>query len=252
MWESTTSPLAPGDPEALGPYRVAARLGSGGMGTVYLAHAADGRPVAIKVIRPELVQDPGFRARFAAEIEAARRVTASCTARVLDADPRGARPWFATEYVEGTPLDPARRPAARQLLLALLGDQAAADPHTAVTQAIERTSVSCGHDSVGHSPLQFRASGQFCLVRLQVRNIGNQRRRLPPNQYLVDTAGARHGADLRGRIALPKERLWRDLDPDDRASGTLVFDVPRSVRPDHVILHDSVLSGGMSIRLRRS
>ena len=103
--EQTTSPLQPSDPEALGPYRVASRLGSGGMGTVYLAHAPDGRPVAIKVIRPELARDPAFRARFAAEVDAARRVTASCTARVLDAEPAATLPWFVTEYVEGTPLD---------------------------------------------------------------------------------------------------------------------------------------------------
>ena len=103
--QPTTSPLQPGDPETLGPFRVAARLGQGGMGTVYLAHGADRRPVAIKVIRPELAGDAAFRARFAAEIGAARRVTASCTARVLDAEPDAERPWFATEYVEGTPLD---------------------------------------------------------------------------------------------------------------------------------------------------
>src|SRR5262245_57034908 len=109
--EPTISPLRPGDPETLGAYRVASRIGSGGMGTVYLAHSPDGRPVAIKVIRPELAQDAGFRARFAAEIAAARRVTASCTARVLDAEPGATQPWFVTEYVEGVPLD---RLVARQ------------------------------------------------------------------------------------------------------------------------------------------
>jgi serine/threonine protein kinase len=103
--EQTTSPLRPGDPETIGLYRVASRVGSGGMGTVYLAHAADGRPVAVKVIRPELAQDPAFRARFAAEIDAARRVTASCTARVLHAEPGATLPWFVTEYVDGVPLD---------------------------------------------------------------------------------------------------------------------------------------------------
>jgi hypothetical protein len=56
--EPTTSPPRPGDPETPDPDRVASRLGTGGMGTVYLAHAAGGRPVAIKVIRREVAQDP--------------------------------------------------------------------------------------------------------------------------------------------------------------------------------------------------
>jgi eukaryotic-like serine/threonine-protein kinase len=518
--EPTTSPLRPGDPETLGPYRVASRLGSGGMGTVYLAHAAGGRPVAIKIIRPELAQDPAFRARFAAEIEAARRVTASCTARVLDAEPGAALPWFVTEYVEGIPLDrlvaaqgplppssveglavgvaaaltaihaaglvhrdlkpgnvlvspfgpkvidfgiaramdaagsvtingmvlgtpgwmapeqlaglpaappgdvfawgclvafaaggvppfgkgppevvaqrvtwqspelggvpaslrglvtaatdrdPARRPAARELLLALLGDRAAADPHAAVTHVLQRTwiapaptwgpppgqgaeaagweappgrpvgpgraaprrwyrrkrflvpmlvvglillaalnraddgggsrgqggsggapggsagrapgdtaaprprdsgstagprrtardgkleftvtSVSCNHATVGKPPFQFRAGGQFCLVRLQVRNISSRSWTMFPNQFLIDTVGDSHRMDVRAGIAVSSQRLLEQLEPGERVSGTLVFDLTRSVRPERLELHDSPLSGGVGIRVSRT
>jgi predicted Ser/Thr protein kinase len=532
--EPTTSPLQPGDPETLGRYRVVSRLGSGGMGTVYLASAPDGLRVAIKVIRPELARDPAFRARFGAEVDAARRVTASCTARVLDAEPAAPLPWFVTEYVEGTPLDrlvaaqgplppssveglavgvaaaltaihaaglvhrdlkpgnvlvspfgpkvidfgiaraldtagsvtingmvlgtpgwmapeqlagrpaspagdifawgclvgfaasgvppfgkgppevvaqrvawqppelagvpaplrglvaaatdrdPERRPAARGLLLELLGDRAADDPHAAVTQALQRTwiapapawgahataargappgwepaargappgwepaargappagwqappaggvqparrrwyrrkrylvllllvgllllaalnradgrgsagegrseatrsgggrspassastrpaggatgqrrtvrdgkleftvtSVSCGHQTVGKPPLEFRTSGQFCLVRLQVRNIGHESWQVPPNQYLVDSAGGRHAIDVRGGLAVSSQRLLEQLGPGQRVAGTLVFELPRNARPERLVLHDSLLSGGATYRV---
>ncbi len=542
----TTAPLQPGDPETLGRFSVAARLGQGGMGTVYLAHGDDRRPVAIKVIRPELAGDPAFRARFAAEIGAAGRVTASCTARVLDAEPDAERPWFATEYVDGEPLDrlvatqgplppssveglavgvaaaltaihaaglvhrdlkpanvlvspfgpkvidfgiartidgagsvtmtgmvlgtpgwmapeqlagmppspaadvfawgclvafaasgrppfgdgpaeevarrpasrapdlgavphslrglvtaatdrdPGRRPAARELLLSLLGDHAAGDPHGAVTQALQRTwaapspappvapgwgsptervpasgwgqstarpappargwpvggqgaqapvgpggqapvtrrpwyrrklvlvplavvalllltalnqagdhgsasgsgsgpratsrapaakggtqastttaparsggaagrtlrgrdgkleftvlSVSCGHRRAGQPPLEAVASGQYCFVRLQVRNLADQAWTPPVNQFLWDTAGERHSIDPRASIALGSARLLTQLAPRQRVSGTLAFDLPTGARPERLVLHDSLLSFGVSIRLGR-
>jgi eukaryotic-like serine/threonine-protein kinase len=100
---------APGDPASIGPYAVLGRLGAGGMGTVHLGRAPDGRLVAIKVLRRELAADPRFVARFADEMQAARRVAPFCTAPVLDAAPNAVPPWLVTEYVEGVPLDEAVR-----------------------------------------------------------------------------------------------------------------------------------------------
>ena len=58
------SPLQQTDPARVGRYRVTARLGAGGMGVVYLGETQDGYPVAIKVLRPELADNPEFRTRF--------------------------------------------------------------------------------------------------------------------------------------------------------------------------------------------
>ncbi|TQM72542.1 serine/threonine protein kinase [Thermopolyspora flexuosa] len=99
----TAVALDPGDPTELGPYRIASRLGRGGMGTVYLAEGPSG-PVAIKVINPHFANDPEFRRRFRREVEAARRVRRFCTAPVLDARLDGEPLWIVTEYVAGPDL----------------------------------------------------------------------------------------------------------------------------------------------------
>ncbi|MFE2327067.1 serine/threonine-protein kinase [Streptomyces sp. NPDC059385] len=100
-------PLHPDDPSAMAGYRLAARLGAGGMGRVYLSHTQGGRPVAIKVVRPELAEDPEFRRRFRREVEAARRVRGAYTAELIDADADGTPPWLATLYVPGPALSEA-------------------------------------------------------------------------------------------------------------------------------------------------
>ena len=96
--------LRAGDPQSMGPYRLLGRLGAGGMGQVFLGRSAGGRLVAVKVIRPELAGEPGFRARFAREVAAARTVCGLFTAPVADADVQGPVPWLATAYVAGPSL----------------------------------------------------------------------------------------------------------------------------------------------------
>jgi eukaryotic-like serine/threonine-protein kinase len=74
------------------------------MGRVFLGESPGGRLVAVKVIRPELADSAEFRARFAHEVAAARRVSGLFTAPVVDADPDAAEPWLVTGYVEGSSL----------------------------------------------------------------------------------------------------------------------------------------------------
>ncbi|MQY03692.1 WD40 repeat domain-containing serine/threonine protein kinase [Actinomadura macrotermitis] len=97
-------PLRPGDPDRIGPYRITGRLGEGGMGEVLLGESPGGRKVAVKLIRAEYAADARFRARFAREVEAARRVNGFYTAPVVDADADADPPWMVTAYVPGPSL----------------------------------------------------------------------------------------------------------------------------------------------------
>ncbi|MCW2930256.1 MAG: afsK 2, partial [Actinomycetia bacterium] len=96
---SVLQPLRRWDPERIGPYAIIGKLGAGAMGQVFLARSAAGRLVAVKTIRVELAEEPGFRARFAREVAAARRVSGVFTASVIEADAEADLPWVATAYV---------------------------------------------------------------------------------------------------------------------------------------------------------
>ena len=93
--------LQAADPRTIGPYRTLSRIGTGGMGVVFLVEDLSGGRFALKLLRPELADDAGFRSRFRREVEAAQRVGGVCNARYLDADLGSEHPYLVTEYVEG-------------------------------------------------------------------------------------------------------------------------------------------------------
>ncbi|MEW2355128.1 WD40 repeat domain-containing serine/threonine-protein kinase [Spirillospora sp. NPDC029432] len=98
-------PLTPGEPARLGDYWLAGRLGAGGQGVVYEAYGPDGTRVAVKALHG----DYSLRQRhlLAREVEAVRRVSQFCTARVLAADLESAPPYVVSEYVAGPTLQQA-------------------------------------------------------------------------------------------------------------------------------------------------
>ncbi|MFG2088176.1 MULTISPECIES: ABC transporter substrate-binding protein [unclassified Spirillospora] len=101
---AAVTPLREGDPPQLGAYRLTGLLGEGGQGAVYLGEDEPGHRVAVKLLHARFSGDPRARSRFAAEVAVAKRVSAFCTARVLDSDVEGDRPYIVSEYIEGPPL----------------------------------------------------------------------------------------------------------------------------------------------------
>ncbi|GIG58752.1 hypothetical protein Lfu02_31240 [Longispora fulva] len=91
----------------IGQYEIIGKLGAGGMGTVHMGRAPDGRIVAVKVIHPRLADDEQFLERFRREAALARRVAAFCTAPVIDFGEDAQGLYLVTEYVDGIPLSRA-------------------------------------------------------------------------------------------------------------------------------------------------
>ena len=86
-------------------YHVERFLGRGGMGTVFLAqHRALERPVALKIIRPELLADPSVVERFRCEVKAAASLNDPHIVAVYDAETTGERHFLVMEYIAGTDL----------------------------------------------------------------------------------------------------------------------------------------------------
>src|ERR1700722_2864620 len=90
---------------AVGEFRLLARLGSGGMGQVFLGSSLAGRMVAVKVIHGELGRDPEFVRRFRHEVAAAQKVSGWYTAPVVAAGVDDNPPWLATAFVPGPSLE---------------------------------------------------------------------------------------------------------------------------------------------------
>ncbi|MEU4356728.1 serine/threonine-protein kinase [Streptomyces virginiae] len=139
--------LRPDDPLEMGGYRLLARLGEGGMGEVFLARTASGRPLALKTVHRALSLQADFAERFDREIRTSDRVRGAWTVSVVDFSPPGAAPhWLATEYVPAPSLadwihrhGPLPRPAlyclARELAAALVTVGAAGVVHRDIKPA---------------------------------------------------------------------------------------------------------------------
>ena len=92
------------DPKQLGDWRIKARLGEGGFGTVFLAQKG-AQKAAIKVIRREFVKEIDARKRLSIEAEILSKLSDPTIAKILESDLNGIFPWIATEFINGPTLD---------------------------------------------------------------------------------------------------------------------------------------------------
>ena len=92
--------LQKNDPGQIGPYQLISRLGSGGMGIVYLGSTGT-RTAAVKIVRDFLLEDPTSRTRLAREVDALKRVQSPYVAGIVNSNVESTPAWIATHYVDG-------------------------------------------------------------------------------------------------------------------------------------------------------
>ncbi|HEY9475617.1 MAG TPA: DUF4352 domain-containing protein, partial [Mycobacteriales bacterium] len=116
------------------------------------------------------------------------------------------------------------------------------------------TKVQPGLDHVGEGFAEQKAQGEFVLVHVTVKNIGDEAQLFDASsQTLVDTQGRQYDADSGvAAIALADSNSFlNNINPGNSVAGILVYDVPKGLALSKIELHDSMFSGGVTVTLSR-
>ena len=104
-------------------------------------------------------------------------------------------------------------------------------------------------DPTGNPYMTVNAQGEFIVVTLSVSNIGNvPQSYFGQNQKLIDASGREYGANSEADMYM-NDAAFGDINPGNSIQVRVAFDVPPGTSPAELELHDSMFSGGVSVRL---
>ncbi|WP_433666914.1 DUF4352 domain-containing protein [Nocardia sp. CA-136227] len=115
------------------------------------------------------------------------------------------------------------------------------------------TEIQTGIKTVGDNPyLRKTAQGSYTIVSLTVRNIGKVPYGFSPsNQDVYDAQNRKFSNDAAAAINLQSDTsLYAEINPGNSITAQVVYDLPADSTPDHIVLHDSMFSGGATVSLR--
>lgn len=113
------------------------------------------------------------------------------------------------------------------------------------------TKSSCGKTELGDQYLNKQAQGQFCEVGVTVKNVGKKPGTFGYSDATVfDATGQQFAADTDAMFYDPKNSVfYEQINPGNKLTGTLVFDVPAETKPAHIQLKGSMFSSGVNLAL---
>ncbi|MER7333528.1 MULTISPECIES: DUF4352 domain-containing protein [unclassified Micromonospora] len=113
-------------------------------------------------------------------------------------------------------------------------------------------SSKCGVTKVGTSMLGDKAQGQFCLVTVNVKNIGKEAQLLDGGSQKAYAAdGTEYSSDTEAGLYANEDQstFFEEINPGNQVTGVFVFDIPKNVKLTKLELHDSMFSGGVTVAL---
>jgi hypothetical protein len=113
------------------------------------------------------------------------------------------------------------------------------------------TRVTCGVKRVGSTYANEKAQGQFCLVRMRVKNVGKEPINFSDeNQALVDTKGREYSPDDEAWIYIDEDP-YAEINPGNTLKTTVPFDISKRTKPDYLLLKAGFwgFSDGVRVKL---
>jgi hypothetical protein len=113
------------------------------------------------------------------------------------------------------------------------------------------TKVTCGVKRVGDCYLGEKAQGQFCLVKMRVKNVGKEPIHFSDEtQALVDTKGKQYSPDDEAWIYMDDSDPYAEINPGNTLKTTVPFDVSKRAKPDYLLLKAGVFGFSEGVRVK--
>jgi hypothetical protein len=112
--------------------------------------------------------------------------------------------------------------------------------------------VDCSLTEIGTQYFGTKAQGQYCIVSVDVTNIGDSAQSFfGDNATLFNADKQEFSADTEASIYLEdSSSIYEEINPGNTLSSKVVFDVPAGTTPTAIELHDSAFSGGVTVNLQ--
>jgi hypothetical protein len=117
------------------------------------------------------------------------------------------------------------------------------------------TKMHCGVAKVGGDVLSKKAQGEFCLVNVTIKNVGDSAEIFDStSQKASGRDGTEFSTDPVAETYVndQNQTFLEDINPGNQVKGTLIFDVPKGTEITSIVLHESMFTAGVKVPLKES